>query len=393
MKSGIPSWQKASSSAQGGDGMVSPNSNASTSSREQGSISSVGSVTSDQEAFSDDVLLQQALKFLKDPSVQDASQEKKVAFLVSKGLSAEDIAKALNHTATTTTRDLSLPSEDRVVTAPAKQVDPISQDAASICLTSQSVTKQDVPPIIVYPEFLLKPQRPPPLITVQRLLNTAYVACGAAAVVYGTSKYLIGPMIENLTSARHEFAEYSYSQVDELNRKLGGIVSIDSFDRLEKDKDDAASIAESVEPDPSELYHRDFGTQTSSHRPISDTSSSTDDDDTNLAAESDITDRQASQLLKIKTRLGELRSEYDHDEQSTCAEIFTVVGVLNEHLESLAYPSDSYIGIYGGGDGGKKDDDEIARVKAEIRGVKGVLLSARNFKAPARGSLVSPVGS
>lgn len=32
-----------------------------------------------------------------------------------------------------------------------------------------------------------------------------------------------------------------------------------------------------------------------------------------------------------------------------------------------------------GANAGDVNDDEIARVKAEIRGVKGVLLSARNF--------------
>ena len=40
----------------------------------------------------------------------------------------------------------------------------------------------------------------------------------------------------------------------------------------------------------------------------------------------------------------------------------------------------------GAGSGnGSERDDEIARVKAEIRGVKGVLLSARNFPAGGRG--------
>lgn len=39
-----------------------------------------------------------------------------------------------------------------------------------------------------------------------------------------------------------------------------------------------------------------------------------------------------------------------------------------------------YVNGYGAGPKiGETNDDEIAKVKAEIRGVKGVLLSARNF--------------
>lgn len=208
-------------------------------------------------------------------------------------------------------------------------------------------------------------------------------------------------MTDNLTAARHEFAEHSRTQVDELNRKLGEVVTADpSHDvgRLKSakdgnDDDDAASVAGSVDSDPTELFHRDFGTQTLPPPTDFDASSSSSDgDDNDPSSISSPTDTQTSQLTRIKSLLSDLRSDYDTDEQSTCAEISTIVRVLNEQLESLAYPVHSYSSIYGGLDsGGKKEDDEIARIKAEIRGVKGVLLSARNFKAPTRG-FVGPNG-
>lgn len=377
-KSGIPSWQNAPDSGHERDGIVSEKSNSAAALDAQASAAS----NHQQRASNNGLLLDQALKFLKDPSVQHAPPEKKVAFLESKGLSAGSITEALTHI----TDDSPLPPGSSASATSAKT----TPETAPARLASQYITKEEASPIIVYPEFLIKPQKPPPLITVHRLLNTVYVACGAAALIYGTTKYLLEPMIDNLTSARHEFAKHSHSQLDELNRKLGEIVSVESLERRLKDRSgidngDAASITESLESDPNELYHRDFGTQTSPRAAASDTSSSTEGDGFNLTSDSESVDEQSLQLLKIKTRLEELRTGYDQDEQPTCAEIFTVAGLLNEHLESLAYPTDSYIGIYSGGEGGKKDEDEITRVKAEIRGVKGVLLSARNFKAPTRG--------
>jgi hypothetical protein len=63
-----------------------------------------------------------------------------------------------------------------------------------------------------------------------------------------------------------------------------------------------------------------------------------------------------------------------------------VIGVLREYLDGLAYVTPTYgfggVGSYAGTAGEK--DDEISRVKAGIRGVKGVLLSARSFPGGVR---------
>jgi len=82
------------------------------------------------------------------------------------------------------------------------------------------------------------------------------------------------------------------------------------------------------------------------------------------------------------------------------------VADLQTYLDGLAYASSSYAnssaggvyGMYGSGSGGAGsgaggvEEDAIARVKAEIRGGKGVLLSARNFPGRAGGSGVGRVG-
>jgi len=322
----------------------------------------------------DEILLKQASKFMEDPSIKDAPLDRKIAFLETKGVSKENVRKVLD-----------TPRSDVKPLLPQTLQPQVRHEVPS---ASANVITHDIPPIITYPEFLMKSKKPPPIITAQRLLGTAYAFGGAATIIYGLSKYLIGPMADSLTFARHEFAEHSQNQIAELNSKLKELVSVDPavyMDPAAKTGDDTASIADSLDYDPTELYHRDFGTQTLPLPASSDTSSSADGEEIKDASLGNGTENQASHLLLIKNRFEELRSEYDVEEQSTYAEVSTVVKVLNEHLESLAYPTNSYHGIYGGGDGGKKDD-EIGRVKAEIRGVKGVLLSARNFKAPVRGT-------
>src|SRR5271170_1170687 len=86
-------------------------------------------------------------------------------------------------------------------------------------------TTRDVPPIITYPEFLITPTQPAPLITARRLLGTLYLFGGLSALLYGTNHYLITPMIANLTTARHELARTAQGNLDKLIVKLQGVVS------------------------------------------------------------------------------------------------------------------------------------------------------------------------
>jgi hypothetical protein len=63
--------------------------------------------------------------------------------------------------------------------------------------------------------------------------------------------------------------------------------------------------------------------------------------------------------------------------------------VLREQLDSLAYvaPNYGFTGVAGyttGNVANKEKDDEILMVKAEIKSMKGVLLSARSFPGGVR---------
>ncbi|KAI4143361.1 MAG: hypothetical protein LQ340_007034, partial [Diploschistes diacapsis] len=104
----------------------------------------------------------------------------------------------------------------------------------------------------------------------------------------------------------------------------------------------------------------------------------------------------AERLNSIRTHLSEL-SETGRDALETEEETRTGLGNLQAYLEELAYggakSAMSWEGGYGplgepmGGARRPQGSsmDEVAKFKAEIRSVKGVLLSARNFPSGGLG--------
>jgi hypothetical protein len=134
----------------------------------------------------------------------------------------------------------------------------------------------------------------------------------------------------------------------------------------------------SDDSDPTELFHRDFGTQTSP--PLSRSASSSD---LSELGPSDAVSGHENRLKIMASHLKDLQhsnvslTEKDDD-------VSKQLTTLTSYLNDLTYSSPYYRygGSYGGWSGtdttGNKDD-EIEKFKTEIRGVKGVLLSTRNF--------------
>jgi len=235
----------------------------------------------------------------------------------------------------------------------------------------------DVPPIITYPEFLTTPIAPSPIVTKTRLLATLYAFAGISALLYGTKTLLVMPMLEQLTEARISLVETASTNVRKLVLQLQNVVSEIPMTISEDKKDE-----DSEDEDPSELFHRDVGVQTS--RPPSPTSYLNPLMDKKLAS---TVEAHVAKLGSIGHSLTYLLEE-SHSEGHDTADLSSTIGILREYLDGLAYVTPSF--QYGaGGYGayaaqGKNDDDEISRVKASIRGVKGVLLSARSFPAATR---------
>lgn len=376
-KSGIPSWQRAQA----------PSSPPSTT--ESGPQS--GDVPAEEKPAEDvapkaqvedsgeqkaTTLLAQAAKFLEDPAIRDAPREKKAAFLQSKGVNAEDIEKLL-----------ASQLEEKAVVPAEKKID-TPTPPSSAPQTSQPAPpppRQDIPPIITYPEFLAQPIKPPPLITTHRLLTTAYITGGLMATMYGLSKFILAPMVHGLTEARHDFATHTKENLDKLNAKLLDVVSEDPAEKVKSvvEIEDGDDISE-ADSDPTELFHRDVGTQTT---PMLSRRAS-------IAAAEDTTPvgRHEQRLKTLTAGLKDLEATRL---SSTTGQdsLRTQLSDLQSYLTEMSYQTSYYGGmggLYGGTFGLPKSkdgkDDFVNVVKTDIRSVKGLFLSARNF--PAAGGAV-----
>ncbi|KAI9717440.1 MAG: hypothetical protein M1828_007202 [Chrysothrix sp. TS-e1954] len=375
-KGGIPAWQRTQSDQRD---TSEPERPIQASRSKEDELQPRNAKDVDSKDGNDEALIQKAKRFLENEEVKGESADKKAAFLETKGFSKDILQKTMS-------------AAEPLAEPDVHSTTPQQRQSA----TPQPSQDRDVAPIITYPEFLMHANKPPPLVTARRLLNIAYIASGTAAAVYGLSKYLVGPMTESLQASRHDFAVNAKEKIEELNKKLGHAISVDPDQVIgenaagaSRSKDaDSTSNADTDDSDPTELFHRDFGTQTSampSPKPKSATSSSSGE---LLTVERNPDDIQAFKLLHLSSLCKDLNTETD-SEGDTSQEVSTVIKVLHEHLDSLSLPATAFTvnaayDAYGMPRDGKKDEDEISKMKSEIRSVKGVLLNARNFPGGRR---------
>ncbi|KAL2195895.1 peroxisomal membrane anchor protein conserved region-domain-containing protein [Corynascus similis CBS 632.67] len=331
-----------------------------------------------EQSLSREERLEQARKFLQDTQVQNTTSERKVEFLRSKGLSESDIQELLNETAQDGREE---ESQSTNHTVEERIEPPISK-------------KEDRPPIVTYPEFLTKPARPPPLVTVNGFLNTLYAFGGVSTLVYGASKFVVEPMVQTLTEARISLHDTANQDLAKLVSKLETVVSeipptkpkdakalSAATTRLEGDEDDDAV---SSYDDPTELFHRDIGVQTS---PDLEARSRVAHQQHQQQQESP-TDHQTKRLARL---IGSLKSLNDSvvEQTETLGDVHTMADILEQDADKLsAAAATDFVGgggysMYGAGSK-NEPDDEIKRARENIRRVKGVLLSTRSFPVASR---------
>ncbi|GFN16401.1 hypothetical protein AtubIFM56815_010213 [Aspergillus tubingensis] len=415
--SSIPSWQQPSN----------PNNDNSE---------STSSPTSDDTSRS--TLIEQAAKFLEDESIRDAPTDRKVTFLQSKGLREDEINTLLGISSTPKASDTTEEEEKTASpdTTPPSSTDPVPSSApeqtdnASASSTTQSTpsssittptpsptpskttTTRDIPPIITYPEFLSTPTKPPPLVTLRSVLYTLYGAAGLSASFYGASEYLIKPMLSNLTSARQELASTATSNLQKLNEKLEQNVSVIPESLKNKtantDNDTSSTDTESITSDPTELFHRDVATQTATSD-FAATYNNNNKTGTDKDSPADPTAAVTDHLKRLESIRSQLRECSDTEKESSTLDsgMRTRLNELHHYLDGLIYSKPGFnplsgYGMYStpgmdSGSGaatgvGKGEEDAIANFRAEIRGVKGALLSARNFPAGRGGRIGGVAG-
>lgn len=333
----------------------------------------------------EDSSLETARRFLEDDQVRDASMEDKEKFLETKGLSKHIIkqltqpsssnAVVASNTTTTQTPIPSTPSPSSPSFQAPQPMSSAPRVVSTTLTTKDSPTSRQTPPIITYPEFLTTPPQPAPLITAKRLLTTLYLFGGLSALLYGTSTHIIAPLVESLTESRHDLAVTAQTKLDKLIAKLEGVVSTvpapaHTTSIPYRDETDSDS-------DPTELFHRDIGIQTSpfSSRPASPSPE---------LSKTSVVDTQTTRLSELSTHLQTLRQN-SQSEGEDYVELTTTLDVVREYVQSLAFSSTTYGSTFNGYPGLEKEEnnDEISKMKAQIRAVKGSLLSARSFPSSA----------
>ena len=312
-------------------------------------------------------LIEKAAKFLEEDSTRDAPIERKKLFLESKGLTETEIDDLLEiqHTPEAAVmEDYGIERQEASQPTPGTtSLEPVTTSVPPE--RPPDAPSKDTPPIITYPEFLLHAQKPVPLITANRLLTSLYIVSGTAATIYGTSKYIVEPMVESLTSARHFLFESAGANMIALNKKLESAVSkVPEIPPHSKEED---SDTDSISSDGARFFNRSAGTQTSPHLSRSNSSTSSDPDEA-LSPTQDHT----SALLEIHSKLSDLLPT----DGEPVNPLRDSISELRAYLEKLPYANSLNLG---GKVGKKREMDAVANLKAEIRGVKGVLLSARNF--------------
>lgn len=196
------------------------------------------------------------------------------------------------------------------------------------------------------------------------------------ASIYGLSKYIVAPMAENLAEARNDFAAHAHEQLVELNKKLGQSVSVDPANKVKKTSSEIGEDVSEADSDPTELYHRDYGTQTTPNLSRRPSLANTDAHPAVTAHE--------NRLKIISSHLNEIAANRSNSRVSKDS-LQTQVTDLTTYLNDMSYQNQYYssMGGHWGNYGlpsnkdGKKDQIEI--LKQDIRAVKGVFLSARNF--------------
>ncbi|KAJ5959335.1 uncharacterized protein N7479_006485 [Penicillium vulpinum] len=394
----IPSWQRANETV---DESPSPTSN---------------DAPATTASTSRQALLDQASKFLEDESIRDAPTDRKVSFLESKGLNSDDIEQVLGVSRNAEATNSSTVAKDKTQedTPSISPTQPEPTPSLPVTSSSSSNTmpqsqpkpaptpaSRDVPPIITYPEFLFESSKPPPLVTMRNLLYTLYGAAGLGASLYGASEYLVKPMLANLTSARYELASTAETNLQKLNEKLEKTVSVIPAELTARkikpysDEDDDAS---SITSDPTELFHRDVATQTSPEpTPVSSTTGAINSADSAAFSPSTAVNTHVSRVESITSKLREIIDE-EKNASTLDDSMRTRLTELHQYCDGLIYSGPTYssgsaYGVWSPNNSSdssglrKAEDEAIAGFRADIRGVKGALLSARNFPASRGGRL------
>lgn len=207
-----------------------------------------------------------------------------------------------------------------------------------------------MPAIVTYPEHLLPspPAPPAPLITPSSLLSTAYGLAGVTLALYGTNQFVVQPLLNRLNDARHQLFSLTQTNLTKMHEKLDQL-------KPEIPIDVSTEDSSGVEPGPDAMH---------SSRAIQ----------TDLIPPTPLPSDPEASLDALNLSINGLVDVAS--QPSADRDLSSALDDLSSYLEGLRYGGPPALG-------GGAEEDDIQKVKTEIRGVKGVLLNSRNFPAVA----------
>jgi hypothetical protein len=191
-------------------------------------------------------------------------------------------------------------------------------------------------------------------------------------------------MHESLTEARLDFHATTSQRLEALVSRLEETVSVVPPLPAGKRSVAAGDDTDSDIDDPTEMFHRDIGTQTANLEELPPTSASP----TPAPSPSE---SQATRLQDLVSSLQPLNESF-RTQSTDFHDIGTLIDVFRDDLQAMGGNKSSQP-IYGRSSsssynsysyqlgGFKEPDDEIKKARDGIRRVKGLLLSTRNFPA------------
>uniref|UniRef100_A0A8H7KCR0 Peroxisomal membrane protein PEX14 n=1 Tax=Bionectria ochroleuca TaxID=29856 RepID=A0A8H7KCR0_BIOOC len=244
--SGIPEWQRSQEDTE--DNSTTTNEDITTTTNEDITTTTNEDITT----TTNEDRIKVARRFLDDEKIKTSPRESKIAFLRGKGIDEADIKELLGEV------EFSQPL--------ASAADEPSTSAPIHSSSESVLSNRDRAPIVTYPEFLTpKAESSPPLLTRNRLVIILQLFAFISTLVVGSSRFILRPMLDRLTDSRIDLYTSTSKALAPLLSKLEKSVS--QVPPRIKTRNDSDQDSDS--DDPSEMFHHDVGTQTSTPLPLS----------------------------------------------------------------------------------------------------------------------------
>lgn len=230
---------------------------------------------------------------------------------------------------------------------------------------------------MTYPEFLANPSTtsPPPLVTTGRLFATLQVTAALSTLLVGASKFILTPMLERQTESREDLHATTAARLDSIVALLEKSVSaVPPPPPPNRGSRKLAGDEDSDVDDPSEMFHRDVGTQT--FLPVVPSASA--------APKTPPAEAQASRLESLARSLTDVKDGL-RSQSDGLSDVKMLIDVFGDDLDALTYRSPGELPGYDLFRGKKAEpEDEMRKVRDSIRRIKGALLSTRSFPTSSR---------